>query len=63
MIAQKLNLDKSLLQKAKSNDMDWKAKRPLDSSLDVSWASEILDEKPLTIEESLNLFIKNLTNQ
>jgi dTDP-4-dehydrorhamnose reductase len=63
MIAQKLDLDKSLLQKARSDEMDWKAKRPMDSSLDVSWASEILDEKPQSIEQSLELFIKNLTNQ
>ena len=63
MIAEKLNLDKSLLLKAESEEMSWKAKRPLDSSLDVSWANEILEEKPQTIEESLNLFIKKLTNQ
>ena len=63
MIAEKLNLDKSLLLKAESEEMSWKAKRPLDSSLDVSWANEILEEKPQIIEESLNLFIKKLTNQ
>jgi len=63
MIAQKLDLDKSLLLKARSSDMDWKAQRPRDSSLDVSLATEILDEKPQTIEQSLNLFIKKLTNQ
>jgi len=63
MVAEKLDLDKSLLLKARTSDMDWKAKRPMDSSLDISWATEILDEKPQTIEKSLNLFIKNLTNQ
>jgi dTDP-4-dehydrorhamnose reductase len=62
MIAEKLELDKTLLLKAKSQDMNWKAKRPKDSSLDVTKATEILNEKPQTIEESLLLFIEELKN-
>lgn len=62
MIAHKLQLDESLILEAKSQDMDWKAKRPLDSSLDVTLATEILDEKPQTVQESLPLFIDDLTN-
>ena len=62
MIAGKLGLDKSLLLKAKTEDMSWKAKRPKDSSLDVTKATEILNEKPQTIQQSLSLFINQMTN-
>ena len=36
--------------------MNWKAQRPKDPSLDVSYAAEILEEKPQKIEQSLELF-------
>jgi dTDP-4-dehydrorhamnose reductase len=60
MIADKLNLDKTLLKPTKIETMNWKAPRPKDSSLDVSFANEILHEKPLTIEKSLELFLSEL---
>jgi dTDP-4-dehydrorhamnose reductase len=60
MLADKLNLDKTLLKPAKTNDMNWKAKRPKDSSLDVSLANEILHEKPQSINQSLDLFLSEL---
>ena len=60
MIANKLNLDKNLLKPAKMDDMNWKAKRPRDSSLDVSLATEILNEKPQKIQQSLKLFFSEL---
>ena len=62
MIAEKLGLDKSLILKAKTEDMSWKAKRPKDSSLNVTKAKEILKEKPQTIQESLSLFIEEISN-
>ena len=62
MIAEKLGLDTDLLLKANTGEMNWKAKRPKDSSLDVSKANEILNEKPLTIEQSLSLFLDEITN-
>ena len=40
--------------------MKWKAVRPKDSSLDVSKATKILNEKPQTIEQSLKLFLSDL---
>ena len=40
--------------------MDWIAQRPKDSSLDVSLATEILNEKPQKIQESLELFFSEL---
>jgi len=56
IIADRLNLDKTLLKPIKIADMNWKAQRPTDSSLDSSLSTEILHEKPLKIEKSLNLF-------
>ena len=60
MVAEKLNLDKKFLQAASMSEMSWKAQRPKDSSLDVSLAVEILNEKPQKIEQSLNLFLHAL---
>ncbi len=57
MIAEKINLDKTLLKPTKIDEMKWKAPRPKDSSLDVSKATKILNEKPQTIEQSLELFL------
>jgi dTDP-4-dehydrorhamnose reductase len=54
MIATKLNLDSSLLNPVSINDMQWKAMRPLDSSLDTSKINTILNTKSLTIEKSLD---------
>lgn len=60
MIADKLNLDKKLLRATTIDEMDWKAKRPQDSSLDVSKATSILKEKPLGIEQSIDYFIQEI---
>jgi dTDP-4-dehydrorhamnose reductase len=60
MIAENLNLDKTLLKPTKIDEMKWKAVRPKDSSLDVSKATKILNEKPQTIEQSLKLFLSDL---
>ena len=56
LVADELNLDKKLLIPIKTDDMGWKGQRPKDSSLDVSLATEILNEKPQKIEQSLKLF-------
>ncbi len=60
LVSDKLNLDKKFLKPISIAEMNWKAKRPKDSSLDVSKAIYILNEKPQKIEDSLNLFIKEL---
>lgn len=60
LVADKLSLDKKLLIPTKTDDMNWKSQRPKDSSLDVSLANEILNEKPQKIEQSLDLFIDEL---
>ena len=60
LVADKLSLDKQLLVPTNSKDMKWKAQRPKDSSLDASFANEILDEKPQEIKQSLELLISEL---
>ena len=62
LVADKLHLDKIFLIPTKIDDMNWKAKRPNDSSLDVSLASEILNEQPQKIEQSIELFINELNS-
>lgn len=60
MIVEKLNLDTSLLKPVKMNEMLWKARRPLDSSLNISKANLILNKKPLSIENSLVDYLSQL---
>jgi len=60
MVSDKLNLDGTLLKQISMNKMKWVAQRPKDSSLDVSRASSILNEKPQKIDQSLNLFIDEI---
>lgn len=57
MVAERLGLDGGLLRPARMEQMGWAARRPSDSSLDVSRAARILREKPMRAEESLDLFL------
>jgi dTDP-4-dehydrorhamnose reductase len=59
-IIEKLNLDSTLINPISLDQTESKNHRPKDSSLDVSLAQKILDEKPMGIEKSLELFIKDL---
>ncbi|MCV0399675.1 MAG: dTDP-4-dehydrorhamnose reductase [Nitrosarchaeum sp.] len=61
MVADKLNLDKKFIRPASMSDMRWKAQRPKDSSLDVSFASEILHAKPQKLETSIQLLADQLS--
>ena len=63
MLSDKLNLDGTLLKQISMNKMKWVAQRPKDSSLDVSRASSILNEKPQKIDQSLNLFIDEMKSK
>ena len=63
MVSDKLNLDDTLLKQISMNKMKWVAQRPKDSSLDVSRASTILNEKPQKIDQSLNLFIDEMKSK
>ena len=60
LVADKLSLDKKFLIQTNTDEMNWKAQRPRDSSFDVSLATEILNEKPQEIEHSLDLFINEI---
>ncbi len=60
LVADKLNLDKNLLKPITMDKMTWNAQRPMDSSLDISLASTILNEKPITIQNGLELFLSEL---
>jgi len=53
LIANNLGYDEKFLKSTKMDQMNWKAQRPQDSSLDVSKASEILENKPQKIEDSI----------
>ncbi len=52
-LARVFDYDLKLIQQAKTGDMNWKAKRPKDSSLDVSRSATLLNSKPLEIQEAL----------
>jgi len=54
-IAEKFNLEKSLIKPVTSKEMNWVAKRPINSSLNVEKAERILHVKPLKICEALSL--------
>jgi len=58
-----VGLDSSLLDGARMEDMDWIARRPMDSSLDVSKAMKTLNTKPLYVEEALSRFKEELASQ
>lgn len=60
MVAEKLNLDKGMLRPTNMNSMNWNAPRPKDSSLDISKAASILKEKPMSVQQGLDLFIEEI---
>ena len=60
IISDKLNFNEKLLRKVLINELKLKAPRPKDSSLDISKATSILNEKPQKINQSLNLFIDEI---
>lgn len=62
MIARSLHLDETLLKPKRIEDAKWIAKRPKDSSLDVSKAKKVLSNKPQEIEHSLELFINRISH-
>jgi dTDP-4-dehydrorhamnose reductase len=52
-LAKVFRLDPKLIKQAKMSEMTWDAKRPKDSSLDVSRCMSLLNFKPLEISEAL----------
>lgn len=60
-LADVFGLDKSLISPSKMADIGWKAKRPMDSSMDVSKAARMLREKPWDIERSFEVFKEEIS--
>ena len=58
VVADVFGLDKNLIGPAKMEDMSWYAKRPVDSSLDVSKISEI--KKPYILKEAVRLLKEDI---
>ena len=54
-LAKVFNLNADLIKPAKMSEMSWKARRPKDSSLNVSKALSLLDSKPLNLNRALQL--------
>ena len=52
-IAEVFGLEKGLIDKVKSSQFSWPAKRPMDSSLDTTKAQTTLKNKPLAMPEAL----------
>jgi len=59
-LARVFDLDEDLIRKACMHEMRWKARRPRDSSLDVSRAMRSLRVKPLSLSEALNVLREEL---
>lgn len=52
-LAQVFNLNMNLIKQAKMKEIPWKAKRPKDSSLNISKANSLLSAKPLKLNQAL----------
>jgi dTDP-4-dehydrorhamnose reductase len=59
LVSTKLKLDNELIKAVTVDEINWLAKRPKDSSLDVTKASNLLQEKPMKIEDSIDYFIRD----
>lgn len=57
-LAEVFNLNMDLIKPAKMGEMPWKAKRPKDSSLNISKASTLLHSKPLKLNHALEMMKK-----
>ena len=61
-IAKTFDLDSGLIDPVKSSDFTWPAKRPMDSSLDVSKAQQLLKAKPCELDFALDRLKKELSS-
>lgn len=52
-LAEIFKLRKDLVKPTKMNEIQWKAQRPKDSSLNINKAATLLDQKPLELFEAL----------
>jgi dTDP-4-dehydrorhamnose reductase len=57
-LAEVFDLNTDLVKPVRMDEMPWKARRPKDSSLNVSKASTLLDSKPLKLNHALEIMKK-----
>ena len=57
-LARRFGFDENLIVPVKSESVDWKAKRPFDSSLNITKALETLNSKPVPTEMALEEFAR-----
>jgi len=57
-LAEVFNLNIDLVKPAKMDEILWKAKRPKDSSLNISKALTLLDQKPIKLNQALGMMKK-----
>jgi len=62
-LAEAFNLNTDLIKPAKMDEISWKAKRPRDSSLNVSKALALLNQKPIKLNQALRVMRKKVTAQ
>ncbi len=60
-IAKEFGLDESLIAPSRMDELNWIAKRPRDSSLDVSKAMESLNNKPYDLGKALRVLKKEIS--
>jgi len=60
-LAEAFNLNIDLIKPAKMSKMPWRAERPKDSSLNVSKALALLNQKPLKLNQALKIMRKGTT--
>ncbi|AWR98170.1 dTDP-4-dehydrorhamnose reductase [Acidianus sulfidivorans JP7] len=59
-LAKTFGYDESLIKPIKMDELKWKAKRPMDSSLNVEKASKLLNNKPLNVDDALKLLKREI---
>ncbi|MGC9104792.1 MAG: dTDP-4-dehydrorhamnose reductase [Candidatus Methanodesulfokora sp.] len=59
-LARVFNLDESLIKDVKMEEMKWIARRPRDTSLDVSKAMKALKAKPMELDDALRLLRREI---
>ena len=62
-LAEVFNLNMEIVKPARMDEMPWKAKRPRDSSLNVSKALALLNQKPLKLNQALEAMSKEATHK
>jgi len=63
LLAEEFKLEKELIQQTTSDKINWVAKRPRNTSLNVTKAQRNLKKKPLDIYDAIKMLKKELKNQ